>query len=98
MKAAKSLVQRASALIVAATFALTPALGGATSGAVDESGCHDSAKKGFHCHPERAKNTGGGSWAGTSSTDRSQAARDKRLKRECKGRPNAGACLGYATH
>jgi hypothetical protein len=28
---------------------------------------------------------------------RSQAERDKRLKRECKGHPNAGACLGYAT-
>jgi hypothetical protein len=25
----------------------------------------------------------------------SRAERDKRLKRECKGRPNAGACLGY---
>lgn len=25
----------------------------------------------------------------------SPAARDKRLRRECKGRPNAGACLGY---
>lgn len=24
-----------------------------------------------------------------------QAARDRRLKRECRGRPNAGACLGY---
>lgn len=23
------------------------------------------------------------------------AAREKRLKRECKGRPNAGMCLGY---
>lgn len=23
------------------------------------------------------------------------AAREKRLRRECKGRPNAGACLGY---
>ena len=23
--------------------------------------------------------------------------RDQRLKRECKGRPNAGACLGYAS-
>jgi hypothetical protein len=27
----------------------------------------------------------------------STAQRDARLKRECKGRPNAGACLGYAT-
>lgn len=25
----------------------------------------------------------------------SPVARDKRLRRECKGRPNAGACLGY---
>lgn len=25
----------------------------------------------------------------------SRAERDKRLKRECKGRPNGGACLGY---
>lgn len=25
----------------------------------------------------------------------SPAAREKRLRRECKGRPNAGACLGY---
>ena len=24
-------------------------------------------------------------------------AREKRLLRECKGRPNAGACLGYAS-
>jgi len=25
------------------------------------------------------------------------AQRDRRLERECKGRPNAGACLGYAS-
>lgn len=25
------------------------------------------------------------------------AERDRRLRRECKGRPNAGACLGYAS-
>lgn len=25
------------------------------------------------------------------------AERDRRLLRECKGRPNAGACLGYAS-
>jgi hypothetical protein len=25
------------------------------------------------------------------------AARAKRLKRECKGRPNAGMCLGHAS-
>lgn len=26
----------------------------------------------------------------------SAAERDRRLRRECRGRPNAGACLGYA--
>ena len=29
-----------------------------------------------------------------SPSSESPAARQKRLKRECKGRPNAGACLG----
>lgn len=28
-------------------------------------------------------------------SDETPAARAKRLKRECKGRPNAGACLGH---
>lgn len=30
-------------------------------------------------------------------SEESAAAREKRLKRECKGRPNAGACLGFAS-
>lgn len=29
-------------------------------------------------------------------SEESPAAREKRLKRECKGRVNAGMCLGYA--
>ena len=28
-------------------------------------------------------------------SEESPQARDKRLKRECKGRPNAGMCAGY---
>lgn len=28
-------------------------------------------------------------------SEESAQARDKRLKRECKGRPNAGMCAGY---
>ena len=32
-----------------------------------------------------------------SSSGESAQQRDQRLKRECKGRPNAGACLGYAS-
>lgn len=30
-----------------------------------------------------------------SGSDEKPAERDRRLRRECKGRPNAGACLGY---
>ena len=30
-----------------------------------------------------------------SPSSEKPAAREKRLKRECKGRPNAGMCLGY---
>ncbi len=34
-----------------------------------------------------------------SSSEESRSDRDRRLYRECKGRPNAGACLGYTqTH
>ena len=31
-----------------------------------------------------------------SPSEETTAERDRRLKRECKGAPNAGACLGYA--
>jgi hypothetical protein len=30
-----------------------------------------------------------------NSSDESTAERDRRLYRECQGRPNSGACLGY---
>ena len=30
-------------------------------------------------------------------SEESPAARERRLRRECKGRPNAGMCLGHAT-
>ena len=30
-----------------------------------------------------------------SSSEESRAERERRLKRECRGRPNAGACLGF---
>ena len=34
-----------------------------------------------------------------SSSEESRSERDRRLYRECQGRPNAGACLGYTqTH
>lgn len=33
-----------------------------------------------------------------SPSEETTAERDRRLTRECRGRPNAGACLGYARH
>ncbi len=80
----------------AIVLAVVSGLAHATSGGVDKNGCHNSAKAGFHCHPARTKQSGDASWAGAASGDRTQSERDKRLKRECKGMPNAGACLGYA--
>lgn len=62
----------------------------ATPGAVDSKGCHASEKIGFHCHPNRTGKQGG------LPGGESQAQRDKRLRRECKGQINAGACTGYA--
>lgn len=59
----------------------------ATPGKLNASGCHNSKTAGYHCHPERVPNLAGGE---------SQTQRNKRLARECKGRANAGACLGFA--
>jgi hypothetical protein len=70
--------------LILAAFAL-PAV--ATPGKVNAAGCHASKKDGAHCHPERARDSGG--------SDGTQAARNQRLKRECKGAVNAGACSGY---
>lgn len=63
----------------------------ATPGKVDAEGCHQSAKAGHHCHAHRAA-----SGQNSSGSAESPQARERRLLRECKGLPNAGACLGYA--
>lgn len=96
MKTHTSRKRMATAISVFVVLASLSAISHATSGGVDKNGCHNSAKAGFHCHPERAKQSADGSSTGVLPGDRTQAERDKRLKRECKGRPNAGACLGYA--
>lgn len=61
----------------------------ATPGGVDANGCHKPKHGAAHCHTERARGSAGG---GAESA----TMRDKRLARECRGRVNAGACLGYA--
>lgn len=56
----------------------------ATPGRVDSLGCHKSKTVGMHCHRERAKVDG-----------ETIAAREKRLLRQCKGKPSTGVCTGY---
>ncbi|WP_159911985.1 hypothetical protein [Pantoea sp. 18069] len=75
-------------------FALLYALASlaqATPGGLDARGCHHPKNKEFHCHAPRDKAKGKSQ--GSAETP---AQREKRLLRECRGRPNAGACLGYA--
>ena len=68
---------------------LAPACASATPGGTDANGCHASTRIGFHCH---ALKPAGAARAAQSG----RTAENRRLKRECKGRPNAGACAGYA--
>lgn len=46
---------------------------------------------------ERQRSTRAGSVKFLPGSQENEAARAKRLKRECRGRPNAGACLGHAS-
>lgn len=70
---------------------LLASLAQATPGGLDASGCHHPRNKQFHCHVPRAKAQGK-----TQGRGETPAQREKRLLRECRGLPNAGACLGYA--
>ena len=51
-----------------------------------------NAGKAAKSHAPRAKRARGGGGGGETT-----AERHRRLSRECKGLPNAGACLGYAS-
>lgn len=64
-----------------------PSVAFATAGKLNDAGCHNSQKIGYHCHAERLPRGAG---------SESVRERDSRLKRECWGRPNSGLCLGYA--
>jgi dihydroxyacid dehydratase/phosphogluconate dehydratase len=63
----------------------------ATPGGVDDKGCHKSEKIGFHCHAQKVKTSGPGGSA------ESKGDRAARLRKECRGLPNTGACTGYGT-
>ncbi|TAG26855.1 MAG: hypothetical protein EAZ37_07745 [Burkholderiales bacterium] len=45
--------------------------------------------------PKKAKAKKGGGVTFNDGSAESRGERDKRLMRECKGRPNAGVCEGY---
>lgn len=81
------MIKLLSFMVFGVAFSMLPIQAIATPGGVDSDGCHGSRKIGFHCHPMRA--TGGG------AADGSRQDRVRRLKRECKGGVNAGACTGY---
>jgi hypothetical protein len=83
---------RLAVILAIAAMLAAPFAGHATSGGVNSEGCHNSKAAGYHCHPERAK---GGSVA--ASSQESTRERSRRLKRECKGSRNGGACLGYGS-
>lgn len=68
---------------------LVSAQAGATPGATDGNGCHTSARIGHHCHVLKPG-------AAERAASAARSADERRLRRECKGRPNAGACAGYA--
>jgi hypothetical protein len=52
-----------------------------------------------HAAKKKRKSADSGQTVGKTKFDRGSAEnpaqRDKRLLRECKGRPNSGACMGY---
>lgn len=47
-------------------------------------------------HTTGARKGSGKGMHRSNSSEESAKDRERRLERECRGRPNAGACLGYA--
>ena len=74
-----------TALALASVLALLPPSALAANGA-----------KGAVRQAPAAKPVGKATFIDSASSEK-PAAREKRLKRECRGRPNAGACLGHAS-
>lgn len=65
-----------------------PGAGPASSGQARRGGRKGQIRQGTKQQPRRQRIQLQGSAEST-------AERDRRLRRECRGRPNAGACLGY---
>lgn len=83
---------------IAAGFALAllttaPAVQAAPRGDVDQNGCWRGPRGGLHC-PTFSQRRTERLMPGGAET---RLERERRLKRECKGQRNAGACLGYGS-
>ncbi len=78
----RSLAQLCTAALAAVAFANLPALAAKASGERS----HKAAKK--QSGKIKIQNT-------RSSSEETTAERDRRLYRECQGRPNSGACAGF---
>lgn len=94
MKKPHQLIPFTSACLLASAFLLAAMPASAASGTSADPAAtpKKTAKKSKDAEPKKkpvkvtyAKGSG-----------ETTAERDRRLMRECKGRPNAGACLGYA--
>lgn len=77
-----------------ALFGLSALLSTAAPNAFAASSTTSGAKSG--AKSKSKKSQGRSKPAAPSGSEESRADRDRRLSRECQGRANAGACLGYA--
>jgi hypothetical protein len=88
---------RARRTPLAAAACLFAALALCAAATTAEAGEGRSAKKKPAGQVSQAKERKGGQAKFEKSSGETTAERDRRLLRECRGRPNAGACLGYAS-
>ncbi len=88
--ACAALALAAAGLLLSAAPAAHARSKAEAAGAADPSAAPAPRKKPRHGGGVRIKQPA------TSGSQETAAQRDRRLQRECKGLPNAGACLGYA--
>ena len=81
-------------------IAIRPALAVVLLAAALMGGAHAKAQSadagGGQASGKKAKKSSGGQVKFLRGSEETTSERSRRLKRECKGRVNAGACAGYA--
>lgn len=79
----------ANAATAASTFSSSPLV------SIQATSAKDGSKAKKPKKAKKAKTKKGGGVTFNDGSAESRPERDRRLMRECKGRPNAGACEGY---